>query len=71
MPGVPKNGYPDAGCSAEVYTNPNTAPYIELELLGPLAKLGTNNTLEATSVYTLFRRTEATPLDEASQILGR
>jgi hypothetical protein len=71
VPGVPKSGYPDSGCSAEVYTNQDPTPYIELELLGPLAKLGTNNTLEATSVYTLFRRTEPTALDEAKKILGR
>ncbi|MBI4662536.1 MAG: hypothetical protein HY735_27290 [Verrucomicrobia bacterium] len=71
VPGIPKNGYPDAGCSAEVYTNPNPTPYIELEMLGPLVRLGTNDTLEATSVYTLFRRTQATAREEAKRILGR
>jgi len=69
--GVPRSGYPDSGCSAEVYTNPNPTPYIELELLGPLVKLGTNNTLQATSIYTLMRRSEAAALDEARRILER
>jgi hypothetical protein len=69
IPGVAKTGYPDSGCSAEVYTNPNPAPYIELELLGPLARLGTNNTLSAVSLYTLFRRTVGNPLEAAIEIL--
>jgi len=65
VPGVPKSGYPDGGCSAEVYTNPNPTPYVELEVLSPLKRLGTNDTLEATCLYTLYRRTEPTAWDEA------
>jgi hypothetical protein len=35
--GAPATGYPDNGCSTEIYTNPGTnAPYVELESLGPL-----------------------------------
>jgi hypothetical protein len=30
----------DNGCSAEIYSNPNPARYIELEFLGPLTSLG-------------------------------
>ena len=71
VPGIAKSGYPDGGCRAEVSTNPNPTPCIELEMLGPLVRLGTNDTLEATSAYTLFRRTEATARDEANRILGQ
>jgi hypothetical protein len=71
VPGMPRTSYPDSGCSAEVYTNPDPTPYIELELLGPLAKLGPGQTLEATSVYTLLRRSEPTALEEAMRILRR
>jgi hypothetical protein len=70
-PGLPTSAYPDNGCSAEVYTNPNPTPYVELELLGPLNRMGTNDTAEATSIYTLFPRTGPTPLAEAERILRR
>jgi hypothetical protein len=70
-PGVAAKGFPDSGCSAEVYTNPNPVPYIELELLGPLATLVTNDFLTATSVYTLFRRSQPTAMQEAEKILAR
>lgn len=69
VPGVAKSGYSDSGCSAEVYTNPNLTAYIELELLGPLARLGTNDTLTAVAVYSLARRIELTPLEEATRLL--
>jgi hypothetical protein len=71
VPGVSKTGYPDGGCSAEVYTHANPVPYIELELLAPLVSLGTNTTTEATSVYTLLRRTKPSALEEAKIILSR
>jgi hypothetical protein len=70
-PGVGPKGFPDGGCSAEVYTNPNPTPYIELELLGPLATLATNDTLSATSIYSLFRRGQAGAMDEAQSVLSR
>ena len=69
IPGVPKSGYPDAGSSAEVYTNPDPTPYIELELLGPLARLGVNDTLSMATVYSLLRRTSDDPLGEAVRVL--
>lgn len=68
IPGVLRSGYPDNGCSAEIYTNPNPAPYIELEMLGPLTSLAQGNSLSATSLYSLHQRTEATPFDEAAKI---
>jgi hypothetical protein len=68
--GVTKTGYPDGGCSAEIYTNPNLAPYLEMELLAPLATLEAGNTSEATVVYSLFRRTQPTALQEARMLLA-
>jgi hypothetical protein len=62
--------YPDSGCSAEIYTNPNPTLYIEMELLAPLATLGTGNTLEATVVYSLLRRTQPTVLQEAMKVFA-
>ena len=70
VPGVARSRYPDNGCSAEIYTNPNPASYLEMELLAPLVSLGANNTSEATSVYSLFRRTHPTAFDEAKTIFA-
>src|SRR4029079_4510614 len=50
IPDVAKTDYPDNGSSAEIYTNPNPTPYLEMELLAPLANLGVGNTAKATSV---------------------
>ncbi len=47
--------YPDNQSSAEVYTNPDPLPYIELELLGPIRTLSVGDETEQTSVYTLAR----------------
>ena len=68
--GVAGRSYPDNGCSAEVYTNPNPAAYVEMELLAPLVSLEANSTSEATSIYSLFRRTQPTALDEAKLIFS-
>jgi len=53
-PRVRKADYPDKGCSAEIYTNPDPA-YIELELLGPLNQIRTGRKIGRTSTYTLYR----------------
>lgn len=63
--------YPDNGSSAEVYTNPDPQPYVELEMLGPLQSLQPSDRIERTSIYTLIRRTEATPEAEARRILAQ
>ncbi len=68
--GLAEGSYPDNGCSAEVYTNPNPAAYVEMELLAPLVNLEANRTAEATSIYSLFRRTQPTALDEAKLIFA-
>ncbi len=50
---VPGGKYPDEGSSAEVYTNSDPLPYVELEMLGPLTTLEAGHTIERVSTYTL------------------
>ncbi len=54
---VPGASYPDHGSSAEIYTNADPLPYVELEFLGPLESLAAGGQLERRSVYTLAHRT--------------
>ena len=62
--------YPDDGCSAELYSNPDPAGYVELETLGPLRKLSIGQSLSATNIYTLTRRQTGSSESEARRILG-
>jgi len=64
--------YPDQGSNAEIYTNPDPLPYIELEMLGPLTALKKGKTITHRSVYTLHQRRQPTaPAEvEARTILG-
>jgi hypothetical protein len=48
--------YPDRGASAEVYTNPNPKPYVELELLGPLSWMKAGDKITFTNRYSLWPR---------------
>ena len=48
--------FPDHGSSAEIYTNADPLPYVELELLGPLTTLQPGDRIEQTVTYTLSRR---------------
>jgi hypothetical protein len=50
---VPGGKYPDGGSSAEVYTNSDPLPYVELEMLGPLVTLEPGHTIERVSTYSL------------------
>jgi hypothetical protein len=61
--------YPDDGCSAEIYTNPNPLSYVELEMLGPLQKMVVGDKITRASSYTLFRRTEVDPTLEVRKLL--
>lgn len=70
-PRLPGGQYPDAGSSAEIYTNPDPLTYVELELLGPLHTMRIGDKIESTSVYTLLRRTAADPDSEARKILSQ
>lgn len=68
-PRIPDAEYPDGGCGAEVYTNGDPVPYVELETLGPLRHLELGQTISATNTYTLSRRTRRTPEAEAKRLL--
>ena len=63
--------YPDQSSSAEVYTNPDPLPYVELEMLGPLHDMKAGDKITQTNIYTLFHRSEATTDQEARKILER
>jgi hypothetical protein len=67
---VPGGKYPDGASSAEVYTNADPLPYVELELLGPLARLETGETVVQLSSYTLLRRTGADPESDVRRLLA-
>jgi hypothetical protein len=62
--------YPDEGCSAEIYTNPDPLPYIELEMLGPVQKMVVGDKIARRSSYTLVRRVEADPDLEVRRLLS-
>ena len=66
-----KGEFPDQGSSAEIYTNPDPLPYVELELLGPLHPMKPGNRIQRHNTYTLQRRTEADAAAEARKILLR
>ncbi len=68
-PRDPDGRYPDGGCSAEIYINPDPVPYVELETLGPLQTLRPGDRLSATNTYRLARRQTADPEAEARRIL--
>ena len=70
-PRVPGAEYPDHGSSAEIYTNPDPLPYVELELLGPLRTLKPGDRMERVSTYTLSRRTGLDAGKEARMMLSR
>jgi hypothetical protein len=70
-PRVGSGDYPDHGSSAEIYTNPDALPYVEMELLGPLQTMKVGDRIQRSSSYTLFHRSESSPEAEARRILGR
>jgi hypothetical protein len=63
-PRVPNAEYPDQGSSAEVYTNADPLPYVELELLGPLRMMKVGDQIEQTMSYTLSRSREGLEEEE-------
>lgn len=69
-PRVPNGKYPDENSSAEVYTNPDPAKYVELEMLGPLRTLKVGDRLTGTNVYTLARRQNGL-VEDARRVLGQ
>lgn len=71
VPRVADATYPDDDCSAEIYTNPDPVPYVELETLGPLETLKVGDRLSATNTYRLGRRGSGEPQAEARALLAR
>jgi hypothetical protein len=61
--------YPDNGCSAEVYTQADPLPYVELELLAPLATLKPGAASEHAMIYTLAHRAAPSPAAEIARLL--
>ena len=68
---VPGGKYPDGGSSAEIYTNANPLPYVELEILGPLAPMAVGDKIERLSTYALEHRTRNDPATEVKRLLAR
>jgi hypothetical protein len=62
--------YPDQESSAEIYTNPDPLPYIELEMLGPLHRMIVGDKISRLSTYTLLRRREPDPDLELQRLLA-
>ena len=67
---VPGGTYPDDGSSAEVYTNADPLPYVELEMLGPLSRLAAGESIEQVSSYTLVRRSDPAPESDLRRLLA-
>ena len=69
-PNLPGQRYPDQGSSAEIYTNADPLPYVELEMLGPLRKMIEGDRISRSSTYTLQRRREADPHFEVEMMMA-
>ncbi len=61
--------YPDHQSSAEIYTNPNPKPYVELEMLGPMTAMKPGDQISQTSTYTLIPRKTSDPDTDALRVL--
>ena len=68
-PRQPDAEYPDQGSSAEVYTNPDPAAYVELETLGPVLNLKVGATIIQSNRYLLIRRSDPDPDQDARRAL--
>ncbi|MFM1769404.1 MAG: hypothetical protein RJA22_1933 [Verrucomicrobiota bacterium] len=69
QPVSPSAPYPDLGSSAEIYTNPDPLPYIELEMLSPLKELKPGDTHEWRQIYVLERRQHTEPIEDIRRVL--
>jgi len=67
-PREPSGEFPDQQSSAEIYTNPDPNPYVELEMLGPLSTLKIGDAISRSQTYRLHRR-NSQPLDEQVRAL--
>ncbi len=62
--------YPSGGCSAYLYTNPDRAPYVELETTGPVQTMKIGDTTQRTNIYTIVHRGNQDAVTEAKMMLG-
>ena len=62
--------YPSGGCSAYLYTNPDRAPYVELETTGPVQTMKIGDTIQRTNTYTIVHRGNQDAVTEANMMLG-
>jgi hypothetical protein len=62
--------YPSGGCSAFLYTNPDRAPYVELETTGPVQTMKIGDTIQRTNTYTIVHRGNQDAVTEAKIMLG-
>ncbi len=62
--------YPSGGCSAYLYTNPDRAPYVELETTGPVQTMKVGDTIQRTNTYTIVHRGNQDAVTEARMMLG-
>jgi hypothetical protein len=69
-PLVPGGDYPDGGSAAEIYTNADPLPYVELEMLGPLSQMKVGDTIAQVVTYTLARRAANDPSAEIARLLA-
>jgi hypothetical protein len=64
--------WPGGDTHAQIYTSSDDAePYVELELLGPLADLAPGQSASVSVRYRLFAREEADPKEEARRVFAR
>lgn len=68
-PRIPGAEYPDQQSSAEIYTNPDPKPYIELEMLGPVHSLKPGDSIRQTNTYTLLPRVLPDAKADAARVL--
>jgi hypothetical protein len=59
--------FPDQQSSAEIYTNPDPLPYVELEMLGPLHDLEAGESISREVVYRLHKRA-SNPAERKAQL---
>lgn len=70
-PKLQSGTYPDGGSSAEIYTNPDPAAYVELELLSPLQQLRMGEQMTFVSTYTLIPRSHPNPEQDARSVFAQ
>jgi hypothetical protein len=60
--------YPDQGSTVEVYTNDKSLPYIEMEVLGPIARLEPGEETDYPETWTLAKLSQ--PIRQRADVAG-